>query len=69
MTRLFRFMLVPLMLLALSGCQATEKTTCCGSCGKSVAAQKCCHKAKTPCEKKKASKCCHKKKDKAKSDK
>ena len=31
MTKLLTFVVVPLMLLALAGCQTTEKTTCCGA--------------------------------------
>ena len=61
MTRLLSFVLVPLLLLALTGCQATEKNTCCGACGKSVAAQKSCDKAKLSCAEKKASSSCEKK--------
>ena len=61
MTRLLTFVVVPLMLLALAGCQTTEKTTCCGTCDKSVAAKKSCDKAETPCLEKKASSSCEKK--------
>ena len=61
MTRLLSFVLVPLMLLALAGCQSTGATTCCSGCDQDVAAQKACDKAKIACVEKKASSSCEKK--------